>query len=68
MQKQFSSIETDTACQQYVQSIFNKIAVKQTNFDLLKDLIIFLNKKDRKRNAHWRDVFPWLHEIEKNVV
>ena len=60
--------QEDLLAKQYMQSILNETAVKQTNFDLLKDLIIFLDEKDRRRNTHWRDVFPWLHEIEKNVV
>jgi organic radical activating enzyme len=60
--------QEDILAKQYMQGILSETTIKQTNFDLLKDLIIYLDEKDRRRNTHWREVFPWLCEIEKNVV
>jgi hypothetical protein len=60
--------DEDLLAKQYMEGILAETAEKQTNFDLFKDLIIFLDEKDRRRNTSWRNIFPWLHEIEKNVV
>jgi hypothetical protein len=58
----------DLLAKEYMQSILNLTVAEQSNFDRLRDLIIFLDEKDRRRHTQWRGIFPWLHEIEKNVV
>ena len=52
----------------YMQGIASHIASYDPCPDRIGDLIVFLDEKDRRRNTHWRKIFPWLHEIEKNVV
>jgi len=36
--------------------------------DLIKDLAIFLDEKDRRRNTDWKKIFPWLVKEIDHVV
>lgn len=52
----------------YMQGIASHIVSHDPCPEQIRDLIVFLDEKDRRRNTRWRNLFPWLHEIEKNVV
>lgn len=60
--------EQDLQAYSYMQGILNQIRGTELNVDRVRDMIIFLDEKDRRRNTNWRAVFPWLAEIEQNVV
>lgn len=60
--------DEDILAYDYMSGYLNLLC--ETNMDVarVKDIIIFLNENDRRRGSDWRVVFPWLNEIEKNVV
>lgn len=51
----------------YMQGIFNRIP-HHINADLVGQMFVYLNEKDRRRGTNWRTVFPWLQEFDSNVV
>ena len=51
----------------YMSGIFNKISSNKGNTQEIKDLIIYLDEIDRRRNTNWKTTFPWLEEF-KDVV
>jgi hypothetical protein len=53
--------EEHRAAYEYMKGI-----LKNTKHDSeeIKNLIIFLNEKDRRRNTNWRELFPWLIKYE----
>lgn len=57
----------DRTAYEYMSGIFQEICQPEYNNAHIKDLIIFLNEKDRRRNTNWKNLFPWLMEY-KNVV
>lgn len=60
--------DEDLLAREYMQGILNEVISSHPQPEQIKDLIVFLNEKDRRRKTNWRDVFPWLKEIEQNVV
>jgi pyruvate-formate lyase-activating enzyme len=60
--------EQDLQALPYMQGIFNHI--KNTEFDpvRVRDFLIYLEEKDRRRGCDWRKTFPWLTEVEQRVV
>jgi len=59
--------EQDHIAKEYMQGILYQL--KNTEFDhnKVRDLIIYLDEKDRRRGLNWRSVFPWLKELEHVV-
>lgn len=51
----------------YMQGIFNRIP-QQSDPDLIKQMFVYLNEKDRRRGTNWRAIFPWLEEFDSRVV
>jgi hypothetical protein len=60
--------EQDLLAVEYMSGILNQIRGTKLNINRTQNLIIYLDEKDRRRKTNWREVFPWLYEIEKNVV
>lgn len=60
--------EQDIQAYNYMSGILNQI--KGTDLDIrrTRDMITYLDEKDRRRGTNWHNIFPWLSEIEKNVV
>jgi len=52
----------------YMSGIFNRIKQHEPDLDQIRDMFIFLEEKDRRRNTSWREVFPWLKEWHQRVV
>ena len=48
----------------YMQGIFKQILAPTQNINEIRNLIIFLNEKDRRRKINWRQTFPWLIKYE----
>jgi len=53
---------------EYMKGIFKQICQPEYNSDDIKDLIVFLDEKDRRRGTNWETLFPWLVEYRKYVV
>jgi hypothetical protein len=51
-----------------MEGILNIILKSKINLDKVKDLIIYLDEKDRRRGTNWELVFPWLVEFKNHVV
>lgn len=47
----------------YVDSIFKEILETPTNKEKIRELKIFLDEIDKRRNSNWSEVFPWLINI-----
>jgi organic radical activating enzyme len=47
----------------YVNAIFKEIVETPTNHNMIKELKIFLDDIDKRRNTDWRSIFPWLINI-----
>jgi hypothetical protein len=60
--------EQDIAAHGYMKGILNIILKSEMQVDKIKDLIIYLEEKDRRRGTNWEIVFPWLTEYKKYVV
>lgn len=60
--------EQDKQAHVYMGGILGQINNTKLDPSRTRDMIVFLNEKDRRRGTNWREVFPWLSEIEKNVV
>lgn len=52
----------------YMKGILNIILKSEIQLDKIKDLMIYLDEKDRRRGTNWREVFPWIAEFKKHVV
>ena len=57
--------DEDLLAKEYMQGILNEIVSSTSKQQQIKDLIVFLDEKDRRRKTNWRDIFPW---IEQHVV
>lgn len=60
--------DQDIEAYNYMNSILSQAKNTQLDVGRTQDMITYLNEKDRRRGTNWRNVFPWLSEIEKNVV
>jgi pyruvate-formate lyase-activating enzyme len=56
--------EEDKQAYEYMKGIFNQIQKSVVNEEEIKNLIVYLNEKDRRRNTDWRNLFPWLIKYE----
>lgn len=46
----------------YLEGIAQQSASKEPDVPKIKDLFVFLEEIDRRRNTNWRETFPWLVE------
>lgn len=60
--------EQDQEAQRYMQGILTPILKHDPDPVQIKNLVTFLEEKDRRRGTNWREVFPWLTEFENYVV
>ena len=51
----------------YMQGIFNRMP-QHSDPELVTQMFVYLNEKDRRRGTDWRVTFPWLQEFEHYVV
>ena len=51
----------------YMQGIFNRMP-QHSGPELVTQMFVYLNEKDRRRGTDWRVTFPWLQEFEHYVV
>ena len=56
--------DDDKTAHEYMQGVLNQITSSTPNYEEIKNLIIFLNEKDRRRKTNWRELFPWLIKYE----
>ena len=59
-----TNTEEDKNAYQYMKGIFDQMIASEQNIDEIKNLIVFLNEKDRRRNTNWQEIFPWLIKYE----
>jgi hypothetical protein len=60
--------DQDQEAQRYMKGILTPILKHDPDPVQIKNLITFLEEKDRRRATNWREFFPWLTEFEKYVV
>lgn len=61
--------EQDQAAYKYMESILEKVKHASNKPEEIKNLAIYLDELDRRRNTNWRVTFPWLEkEYTKYVV
>jgi organic radical activating enzyme len=53
---------------EHMQGLFKQICQPEHDPDDIKDLIVFLDEKDRRRGTSWETLLPWLVEYRKYVV
>ena len=52
----------------YMHGIAKHINLQNLQTEKIRDMITYLNEKDRRRGTNWRPLFPWLIEMESHVV
>lgn len=52
----------------YIEGIGKSISNHTRDWGEIKQMFVYLNEKDRRRNTNWRELFPWLIEFEKQCV
>jgi len=57
----------DQLAKKYMEGIYKETYLTGIVPNLVNDLFIFLDEKDRRRNTNWRDVFPWLVDFENKI-
>ena len=62
------STEQDCLSREYMQGILTQIFNSKSNQDEMRNLKIFLDEKDRRRNTNWKKTFPWLLKELEHVV
>jgi hypothetical protein len=60
--------EHDCLSREYMQGILTQICNSKSNQDEMRNLKIFLDEKDRRRNTNWKITFPWLLKELEHVV
>jgi hypothetical protein len=58
----------NAAAHRYMQGIASHIASHDPCPEQIRDMIIYLDEKDRRRGTDWRSLFPWLTQVESYVV
>lgn len=62
-----SKMPTDStqnkAAKEYMSGILQQINSSKRNKEQIKNLLLFLNEKDRRRGTNWKNIFPWLTQI-----
>ena len=62
LQSMPTDTEDDQRAYQYMSGIAREIEQSKINMTEIKNLIVFLDEKDRRRQTNWRTTFPWLTE------
>lgn len=52
----------------YMQGIASHVASHSPHPEKIRDMLIYLNEKDRRRGTDWRKLFPWLTTVKSYVV
>lgn len=60
--------EQDRSAYNYMEGILSQVANAKQNPEQIKNLAVYLDELDRRRNTNWKEVFPWLEKEYKNVV
>lgn len=60
--------EQNLLAKDYMQGILMPIRNSKSNQDEMRNLKIFLDEKDRRRNTNWMETFPWLVKELEHVV
>jgi len=60
--------EQNRLAKEYMQGILMPIRNSKSNQNEMRNLKIFLNEKDRRRNTNWMETFPWLVKELEHVV
>jgi pyruvate-formate lyase-activating enzyme len=58
----------DSYAYEYMDGILRQICQPDFSPNDIRDLIVFLDEKDRRRGTNWELLFPWLMEYRKYVV
>jgi len=61
-----SDTDEDKLAKEYMDGIYKETCSTGIIPELVNDLFVFLNEKDRRRNTNWREIFPWLLDFEIN--
>ena len=56
--------DEERAAYRYMEGFLNSLISGKQKDDEIKNLIIYLNEKDRRRKTNWRQTFPWLIKYE----
>lgn len=51
------------AAKEYMAGILHQINSSKRNQEQIKNLVLFLDEKDRRRGTNWKNIFPWLNEL-----
>jgi pyruvate-formate lyase-activating enzyme len=51
------------AAKEYMAGILHQINSSKRNKEQIKNLVLFLDEKDRRRGTNWKNIFPWLTEL-----
>lgn len=60
--------EENIQAHNYMKGIASHIASNHEHPEKIRDMITYLDEKDRRRGTDWRALFPWLSEMEHRVV
>jgi len=52
----------------YIEGIGKGISNHKRDWQEIKKMLIYMNEKDRRRGTNWRDLFPWLIELEQQCM
>ena len=59
--------QEDSASKAYMQGIIKQSASTGPDTEQIRDLLTYLDEKDRRRGTDWTQLFPWLVEFKKVV-
>lgn len=68
MEEMPNETDQDHQAISYMKGIFDQIKDTKLDADKVRDFIVYLTEKDRRRGCDWRKTFPWLQEVENRVV
>ena len=55
----------DIDAKEYMEGIAKYSSAKNVNVDQLRNLVTYLDEKDRRRGTNWEQTFPWLIDFKK---
>jgi organic radical activating enzyme len=58
--------EEEKLAVEYMSDIFRTAQNAEPNSEKIRDLITFLDEKDRRRGTCWQETFPWLVDFKKH--
>ena len=59
--------QEDLDAKAYMQGIIKQSASTGPDTEQIRDLLVYLDEKDRRRGTDWTQLFPWLIEFKKVV-